>query len=37
MKENRLVEENLKVARLEDKFEEYKEKTTNKLAKTIDK
>jgi hypothetical protein len=37
IKENRLVEENLKLARLEDKLEDYKEKTSNKLAKTFER
>ena len=36
-KENRLVEESLKLSKLEEKFEDYKEKTSKKLAKTVEK
>jgi phosphatidate phosphatase PAH1 len=35
--EKKLVEENLKISRLEDKLEEYKDKIANKLVKTVQK
>lgn len=36
-RENRLAEENMKMSRLEERFEEYKEKAASKLAKAIEK
>ena len=36
-KENKLFEENLKCSKLEDKFQEFKEKASSKLAKTLQK
>jgi hypothetical protein len=37
LKEKQIVEENVKISRLEDQLELYKEKATNKLAKTMEK
>lgn len=37
MKESQIVEENLKISRLEDRLDDYKQQTTNKLAKALEK
>lgn len=37
LKDNRIAEDNVRISRLEDQLEEFKEKATNRLAKSMEK